>query len=76
MRQWANHPKLIVVKGTFLDAVEKLLNTAPPPKAAKDEAVFAKARRSLKRARTRTAEVWTDLTVEKMMKESKARKKR
>ena len=33
----ANHPKLIVIPGTFLDAVDKLLKTAPPPKGAKDK---------------------------------------
>jgi hypothetical protein len=27
----ANHPKLIVIPGTFHDAVERLLHTAPPP---------------------------------------------
>jgi hypothetical protein len=32
----ANHPKLITIPGTFLDTVEKLLHTPPPPKTAKD----------------------------------------
>jgi hypothetical protein len=48
---------MIVVPGTFLDAVEKLLHTAPPPKTAKDKAAFAKAKRIIKRTPKRPVEM-------------------
>ena len=47
----ANHPKLIIVQGTFLDTVEKLLNTPPPPKGAADKAAYANAKRIIKKVR-------------------------
>lgn len=46
-----NHPKLIVIPGTFLDAVDRLLKTAPPPKSAKDRAEIAKGKRIIAKAR-------------------------
>ncbi len=49
----ANHPKLIVIPGTFLDAVEKLLHTAPPPKTARDRADRQRAARIVKAVRKR-----------------------
>lgn len=47
----ANRPKLIVIPGRFLDAVERLLNTAPPMKSAEDRAEIAKGKRIIERAR-------------------------
>ena len=38
----ANHPKLIVIPGPFLDAVEKLLRTAPPPRSAPERKLLTK----------------------------------
>ncbi len=46
-----NHPKLIDVPGTFFNAVEGLLNTAPPPKSAKDKAELVHVKRTVKRVR-------------------------
>lgn len=33
----AKHPKSITLSGPFLDAVERLLRTAPPPRSAEDK---------------------------------------
>ena len=68
----ANHPKMIVIPGTFLDAVEKLLRTAPPPKGAKDKADFARAKRIIKRTRKRPVEM---LDEQAMLRRMTAKKK-
>lgn len=45
----ANHPKLIKLPGDFMGAVERLLNTAPPPKGKK--ALTAKRKGARKKSR-------------------------
>ena len=73
-----NHPKLIVIPGTFLDAVEKLLRTAPPPKGAKDKADFARAKQIIKRTRKRPVEMLDEQAMLRRMtgkKKARTRKK-
>jgi hypothetical protein len=59
----ANHPKLLVIPGTFLDAVEKLLKTAPPPKTAKARAQLERDKETVagirQRARKRARKAGT-----------------
>lgn len=50
----ANTPKLIKIPGSFFDAVEKLLNTAPPPKTAKGRAQRERDKQTVKAIRTRS----------------------
>lgn len=42
-----------MIPGTFFDAVERLLNVAPPPKTAKDRADLANARKTLRQVEAR-----------------------
>lgn len=49
----ANHPKLIAIPGTLLDALERLINTVPTPKTARDKADRQDAARIFRRVRAR-----------------------
>lgn len=45
----AKHPKSITLSGPFLDAVERLLRTAPPPRSAEERKLLTKVEARRKR---------------------------
>lgn len=66
--------KLVVIPGAVLDAVERLINTAPPPKTAKDKADRAIATRIIKRTRKRPVEMLDAQALSRMTRKKSARK--
>jgi hypothetical protein len=72
----ANNPKMIVVPGPFFDALERLLNTAPPPKTGKEKADRATAKRIIKRTRKRRVEVLDDKALSRLMQKKAGTRKK
>jgi hypothetical protein len=64
--------EFLIVPSSFIDDFETLVNTAPPPKTAKDKAERATAKRIIQWARTRTVRVLDDDGVARMVAKKRA----
>jgi hypothetical protein len=64
--------KLIMIPATLLDAIERLLRTAPPPKTAKDKADRDTAKQIIKRTRKQRVEVLDEQAALRRMTRKKA----
>lgn len=49
----SRNPKLIKIPGPFMDAVKRLLQTAPPPKTTKDRKILDDGMKAIERMRER-----------------------